>query len=122
MILNDALIERVLNKALSGGADFAEIYIEDALRADYTLKDSKPSKAISGHLCGAGIRVFFGHEQIYSYTNDLSEKSLLQTAETVAKAVAAKKSAVMAMMKPMNNFGNGKVFPKHIEEKSFALM
>jgi len=122
MILSDALIERVLNKALSGGADFAEIYIEDALRADYTLKDSKPSKAISGHLCGAGIRVFFGHEQIYSYTNDLSEKSLLQTAETVAKALAAKTTPVTALMKGIQNFGNGKVFPKHIEEKSFALM
>lgn len=122
MILNDALIERVLNKALSGGADFAEIYIEDALRADYTLKDSKASKAISGHQCGAGIRVFFGHEQIYSYTNDLSEKSLLQTAETVAKAVASQKNKVTALMNPAKNYSNTKIFPKHIEEKSFALM
>lgn len=122
MILSDALIERVLNKALSGGADFAEIYIEDALRADYTLKDSKPSKAISGHLCGAGVRVFFGHESIYSYTNDLSEKSLLLTAETVAKAVASQKNKVTAHMKPMQSFANNKLFPKHIEEKSFALM
>ncbi len=122
MILSDALIERVLNKALSGGADFAEIYIEDALRADYTLKDSKPSKAISGHVCGAGVRVFFGHESIYSYTNDLSEKSLLQTAETVAKAVASQKNKVTALMKSVQNYSNNKLFPKQIEEKSFALM
>ena len=122
MILSDALIERVLNKALSGGADFAEIYIEDSLRADYTLKDSKPSKAISGHICGAGVRVFFGHESIYSYTNELSEKSLLQTAETVAKAVASEKNKVTALMKSVQNYSNNKLFPKQIEEKSFALM
>ncbi|MCM2283132.1 MAG: TldD/PmbA family protein, partial [Bdellovibrionaceae bacterium] len=39
-----------------------------------------------GRLHGAGIRLFYGHEVIYTTTNDLSETGLLRAARTAAAA------------------------------------
>lgn len=88
MILQESLLQKVIDAALSGGADFAEVYVEDTYSSNFRLQDSKPSQAVVGQLYGAGIRLFYGAEQIYTYTNDLSEASLIQVATTAAKAMS----------------------------------
>ncbi|MES2962878.1 MAG: TldD/PmbA family protein, partial [Bdellovibrionota bacterium] len=45
-----------------------------------------PSTALVGRTYGAGIRLFYGTEQIYVTTNDLSEAGLLKAALNAAKA------------------------------------
>jgi TldD protein len=88
-MINESLSQRILDLALSQGADFAEIYVEDTRRNQYSFLDRQPQKAISGHTLGAGIRIFSGHEQIYTFTNDLSEKGLLQATTLAVKALKA---------------------------------
>jgi TldD protein len=85
-MLGANLIRKVLDAALSSGADFAEIFVEDSYSSELSLVDSKPSKAIVGRNYGAGLRLFFGHEQIYVTTNDLSESGLLRAAQTAARS------------------------------------
>jgi TldD protein len=76
----------VLEAAMSGGADFADLFVEETYSSDLAMVDSKPSNALVGRLYGAGIRLFYGHEQIYVTTNDLSESGLMKVALTAARA------------------------------------
>jgi len=85
-MIKKEIIERVLDKALSKGADFSEIFFEDSASASMQMLDSKIVKSISGNDWGAGIRVFYNHKAIYAYTNDLSEDGLLRAAEAVSAA------------------------------------
>lgn len=87
MIVSDSILKKVIEVALSEGADFAEVYLEDTRKKQFSFLDSQPEKAISGHTLGAGIRLFSGTEQIYTYTNDLSEAGLIRAAKQAAQAM-----------------------------------
>lgn len=89
-MLDKKLIEKVIDKALSNGADFAEIYIEDTYSSRVSFNDGKTKQNIAGKDFGAGVRVFYGTTAIYAYTNDLSEKSLLAAADAVSQAAKGK--------------------------------
>jgi len=85
-MIDSSLIKKVLNRALSNGADFAEIFVENTSNSFIHFNDNKIKQNIFGFDFGAGIRVFYGLTAIYAYTNDVSEKSLLETADAVSKA------------------------------------
>ncbi|MCD4795720.1 MAG: TldD/PmbA family protein [Candidatus Cloacimonetes bacterium] len=85
-MLDKRLIEKVIDKALSNGADFAEVFAENSYISRISFNDSKTKQSIAGKDFGAGVRVFYGTTAIYAYTNDLSEISLLAAADAVSKA------------------------------------
>lgn len=89
MIVNDTLLKKVIDSGLSGGADFAEVYVEDTQRRSFSYLGAKPEKAISGISLGAGVRLFKGEEQIYTYTNDLSEEGLMRAVQQATAALRA---------------------------------
>jgi len=91
-MIKKSIIERILQKALSNGADFSELFFEDSVSSSIQLLDSNIVESISGNDYGAGIRVFYGHKAIYAFTNDVSEKGLLTAAEAVSKAEIGNKS------------------------------
>jgi len=91
-MIKKSIIERILQKALSNGADFSELFFEDSISSSIQLLDINIVKSISGNDYGAGIRVFYGHKAIYAFTNDVSEKGLLTAAEAVSKAEIGNKS------------------------------
>ncbi len=86
MIIQTNLLQKALDAALSTGADFADIFIEDTYSSNLSVLSSSPEKAIVGQLYGAGIRLFFGHDVVYVTTNDLTEKGLMKAALTAAKS------------------------------------
>ncbi|MBC8386145.1 MAG: TldD/PmbA family protein [Candidatus Cloacimonetes bacterium] len=89
-MINKVLINKVIDKALSNGADFAEIFLENTYNSLIHFNDNKTKQNIVGKDFGAGIRVFYGLTAIYAFTNDLSESSLLAAAEAVSKAAKGK--------------------------------
>lgn len=86
MIVQDHILKKTLDAALSTGADFAEVFLENTYSSTLSLLSSQPQKAVVGELYGAGIRLFFGHEIIYVTTNDLSEEGLVRAALKAAKS------------------------------------
>lgn len=95
MIVQSHILTKALDAALSTGADFADIFVEDTYSSNLTVLNSKADQAIVGQLYGAGIRLFFGHEIVYVTTNDLSEQGLVKAALNAAQSRgsgAAKKS------------------------------
>lgn len=117
MILNQNLLEKVIQECVSHGADFAEVYIEDTHRREFTLLDSNPQKAISGHSRGAGVRLFKGTEQIYAYTNDLSEEGLLRVARQASDALGAGQASVKPVLADPHIFGRTQLI--HNSEQDF---
>ena len=89
-MIDKILVEKVIDKALCNGADFAELFVENTYNSRINFNDSKVKQNIIGYDFGAGIRVFYGQTAIYAYTNDLSEESLLVAADAVSKAAKGK--------------------------------
>ena len=87
--LDRNLAEDVLRAAVKTGGDFAELFMEDRLDNNLTLRGGLLEHVSSGRKSGAGIRVLSGTRQIYVYTNDLSAQGLLRCAREAAAAVSA---------------------------------
>jgi TldD protein len=86
MIVPQHRLQTALDAALSTGADFADIFLEDSYSSQLTMLASKPERAIVGQLYGAGVRLFFGEEIVYVTTNDLSEAGLVKAALRAAQS------------------------------------
>lgn len=76
----------VLNRALSGGGDFADIFVEHSNPLSIYCEDNRIEKVISGFDCGAGVRVISGRRTAYAYTNVLTTEALLELADAVRQA------------------------------------
>ncbi len=86
-MINEMTARLVIEKALSKGGDFAEIFCENTVRNNISMVNGRVDSAVSGIDYGAGIRVFNGENAVYVYTNDLSEKGMMKCALTASEAV-----------------------------------
>ena len=77
MLIPESVLSHVINSALSQGADFCEVYAEEQISSLMELKSSQ-TEYISGKDKGAGIRLFYRNEELYTHTNSLNEKDLLK--------------------------------------------
>jgi TldD protein len=79
-------VAAVLKRALSGGGEFADVFIEQSAPLSLVCEDGRLEKVISGRDCGAGVRLIFGQRTAYAYTNELTTDSLLEIADAVRQA------------------------------------
>ena len=86
-LVEPAIIERTLGRALSRGGEFAEVFVEDRQSTGISLDDHKVEELSSGRDRGAGIRVVLGETTGFAHTADLTEEGLIAAAEA-ASAVA----------------------------------
>lgn len=85
-MLDEYILEKVIDKALQKGGDFAEVYVEEKRVNNVFCEDDKIEKINSGREKGAGIRVIKDGNTAYVFTNDLSEKGLLKAADVATHA------------------------------------
>lgn len=83
-------LEQVFRIALQHGGEFAELFSESTESNQLFYEDKKIDRIVSGIDAGIGLRIIFGHQSVYGYTTDLSEKSLLDLADTLSKVVQGK--------------------------------
>jgi len=62
--------------ARRGGATFGEVYAERRKSRTLRVLNNEAKEANSGLSYGAGVRLFFGEEIVYAYTNDLTRDGL----------------------------------------------
>jgi TldD protein len=86
-MLKKTAVENILTAALESGADFAEIYAEEAKRSSISMVNGKIESALGGMDYGAGVRLFFGNQAIYGFSNDLTEENLIRIAREGAAAM-----------------------------------
>jgi TldD protein len=92
-MLPEITIRKILDLALSRGADFAEVFVEESESAAIELLHQKLDRINSGTAFGVGIRLLVGDESSYGYSSDVDEDVLLQLTANLARAAAAGKTA-----------------------------
>ncbi|CUT00214.1 TldD/PmbA family protein [Candidatus Kryptobacter tengchongensis] len=95
-ILESWQIKKVLEKALSRGGEFAEIYFEYKTETMINLSENKIKSLNSGVSSGLGIRVISGTRTGYAYTDDFSFEKILNVAE-VASYIADGSSKILSV-------------------------
>lgn len=90
-MLNKSDANTVLLAAVSTGADFAELFVENNVKNSIGLVNGKVETANSGMDFGIGLRLIKGDMVVYSYTNKKDKDSLVKTALNCAKAIKGNK-------------------------------
>lgn len=85
-MLDESLVAGTLDTALTGGADFAEVFVEDKRSSSAFLDDGRIEELTSGRNRGAGIRVVAGDTTGFAHTADLTENGLRVAAEAASAA------------------------------------
>ena len=100
-MLSKNTLSKIIDAGIAEGADFCEVYEEETLSSHTELKDSKID-FISGIDHGVGIRLFYGHKVLYTYTNKLDEKHLLSAIKKLALLERKSQTLSPSPLKPIN--------------------
>lgn len=75
-MLSSDIAMKVMDQGLSRGADFVELFVERNLMAHLQTLNDEVDSVRSGIDFGIGVRLVYGHEVLYGYTNIADEVSL----------------------------------------------
>ena len=93
------ICQRVLHKAVSTGADYAEIFAENTVNHNINMIASKVDSVKDTVIAGASVRVFKGLRSVMASTVDTSESGLLACAEKAAEALGQGSAQIDIVLK-----------------------
>ncbi len=86
-MISREICQKVLRKAVSTGADYAEIFAEHTTNHSISMIASRVENASDSVVAGAAVRVYKGLRSVMATTVDTSESGLLRCAEKAADAL-----------------------------------
>ena len=86
-MISQELCRQVLEKALSTGGDFAELFAEQTMKHSIHMVDDKVDNIVDTVISGAAVRVYRGLRSVMASTVVKSEAGLLRCAEQAAEAL-----------------------------------
>jgi len=86
--IDTVLAQRLLTEALSAGGDYADLYFEYRVTADYGYEEEQVKTVGRGVSVGLGVRVTKGDATGYAYTEDLSWDRMAHAARTAGQIAA----------------------------------
>lgn len=98
-MLSQDIAMKVLDQGLDRGADFAELFVERNVMANLQTLNSDVDSVRSGIDFGVGVRLVYGHEVLYGYTNLAQAKSL---SSVVDQLTIGRKSNSSKKVRPLN--------------------
>ena len=98
-MISREICQRVLQKAVSTGADYAEIFAENTTNHAISMIASKVDSIKDTVIAGAAIRVYKGLRSVMASTVDTSEAGLLKCAESAAEALGQGSAAMDIVLK-----------------------
>jgi TldD protein len=87
-LIDEDLAGRVLERALSQGGDFAELFCEERRSFTLSIDESRVERPQSGSERGAGIRVIDGEVTRLAHVDGLHDEDLLRAGDALASALA----------------------------------
>jgi TldD protein len=100
-------LQKVLNTALSQGGNFAEIFLEYRVFTSINMEEDIIKETSENIMLGAGVRVIYGDQTGYGYTNDLSFEKINRaalTASSIAKGSPSHESSPFQTKPLSHNF------------------
>src|SRR6476619_4741808 len=89
--------QRVLERALAHGGDFAELFCEDRRGFTLSIDESRIERRQSGSARGAGVRVIDGEVTRFAHGKGLAEDDLLGAADGLASALGGAATEPVAL-------------------------
>ena len=86
------LLQKVTEKALSRGGDFADLFFEHKTSNSLALEDGKVNRAYSNVDFGVGIRVLKGDQTGFAYSETVTPEALMKAANTAANIASGSKN------------------------------
>ncbi|MBD3180552.1 MAG: TldD/PmbA family protein [Candidatus Latescibacteria bacterium] len=80
-------IEGLLEFAISGGSEFAELFVEDRSSFFYLLEEGRAEKISSGTDAGFGIRIIRSGSTFYGFSNIITRDEMMAVASTLLEDV-----------------------------------
>lgn len=82
--MDNKIATAALSVALETGADFAELYVQSKISRVIEINYKRVDDVSERLTYGAGLRLMRGTVQVYGYTSDLSEQSLVALAKRLS--------------------------------------
>ena len=83
-MINKNLAKKIIDKGLSTGADFVELYLENTDSSSINYDTTMIEHIDNTHSKGCGIRICKGERSVYGYTNELKEKDLIKLTQKLS--------------------------------------
>jgi TldD protein len=90
-LIEPAVAERVLARALAGGGEFAEVFAERRRGASLAIDESRIESVQSGAEEGAGVRVIAGGTTYFAHVDGLDPADLERAAGEAAAALGSER-------------------------------
>ena len=104
-MISREICQQVLSKALSTGADYAEVYAENTLNHSIDMIANRVDSINDAVIAGAAVRVYKGLRSVMATTVDTSLTGLLHCAEKAAEALG-QSSVPMDIVLKERTFGD----------------
>ena len=93
------ICQRVLRRAMSTGADYAEIFAENTTNHSIHMIADKVDSVSDSVISGAAVRVYKGLRSVMATTVDRTESGLLRCAEQAAEALGQGNAQIDIVLK-----------------------
>jgi len=98
-MISREICRKVLQKAVSTGGDYAEIFAENTIKYNVAMIASKVDAVNDVVIAGAAVRVYKGMRSVMASTVDTSEAGLLRCAEQAAEALGQGTAGIDIVLK-----------------------
>ena len=118
-MISREICQRVLHKAVSTGADYAEIFAENTINHSIDMIASRVDSIKDAVIAGAAVRVYKGLRSVMATTVDTSEAGLLACAEKAAEALGQGEAQIDIVLRE-RRFGDihpVKIVPSTVSNK-----
>ncbi|MCG8417632.1 MAG: metallopeptidase TldD-related protein [Proteobacteria bacterium] len=95
------IAQRLLSAALNAGGDYADLFFEYRVGADYVLEEERIKSVGRGVTMGLGVRVTKGDATGYAYSEDLTFERMAHAARTAGQIAAGGGSVEPAAIEPI---------------------
>lgn len=86
-LLSSSIAQDIISEGISRGADFVDIFIERTHSENMVFKSSRADDIQSGTIFGIGIRLIYGQQALYGYTNSTDREELLRITKLLASRI-----------------------------------
>lgn len=116
--------EAVLLSAVSTGAEFAEIFMENNVKNSIGVINGKVERANSGIDYGCGIRIIDRDKVVYVYTNKPERENLIRLAKEGAQAIKGESSIKSLVLKniDVNRLYVPEILPEKVKKSDIVNM
>ncbi|HHW79459.1 MAG TPA: TldD/PmbA family protein [Acholeplasmataceae bacterium] len=102
-------IQKILNQSLTSGADFGELFFEKTIDSSISVMNGEVTNISVVETAGVGVRLLEGSNEVYGYTNVITEESIIALLEQLKASFNSEPNEVLPLGEPKEFENNIKI-------------